>query len=88
MATIAQAQQAGQLANGLLALQTFVAGLQAAVAAGSTVQGISITTGALQTISFSPPSGLSAPDSATLMNTLVSLANGLSSEWTTTLNGM
>jgi hypothetical protein len=88
MATIAQGVQAGQLAAGLTALQNFVTGLQAAVAAGNQVAIVSVSLANQTALKFTPPSPLTAADSAALMNELVSLAGGLESEWTTQLTAL
>ncbi len=85
MATIAQGQQAGILANGLVALQTFANALQAAINAGQSVNTVSVACG-LTNISFAAP--ISVSDSAVLLNALISLAGQLSAEWTNQLNAL
>jgi hypothetical protein len=86
MATIAQGIEAGNLANGLNSLTAFIQALQAAVNAGAQVSGLSIgVSGSIPSIVFFPPGNLSVSDSAALLNELISLSNGLSSEWTATL---
>jgi hypothetical protein len=89
MATVAQGITAGNLANGLTGLSQFVQALQAAVAAGVTVQRISIVTSdPLAPATFTPANPLTVADSAALMNALISLAGGLSTEWTNQLTAL
>ena len=87
MATIAQGQQAGQLASGLLALQTFINSAQVAVSAGVAVSAISISyAGTLPNSTFQAT--FSAADSAVLLNALISLAGQLTTEWTNQLTAL
>lgn len=85
MATIAQGQLAGTLANNLIALQGFIAAMQKAVAAGANVNSITLIT-STGIISFE--AAISVPDTAILLNNLISLYGQLTTEWTNQLAGL
>ena len=89
MATIAQGQLAGNLANGIIAVQAFVASMQQAVTSGqqlSTIQFNSLVNQQASSIYFVSPAPISVSDSAIFYNTVISLFNSLIAEWTATLN--
>jgi len=86
MATVAQGIQAGQLANGIVDAQNFVASMQAAIAGGQTVFAITIGVNAISPIGFRSP--VNAADSAIFFNSMISLTNMLIAQWTARLDGL
>ena len=87
MATIAQGQQAGQLAAGLLALQAFMGSMQAAISGGASVGAISILYNG-NTAASGFQAVLTPSDSAVLLNALISLAGQLQAGWTNQLTAL
>jgi hypothetical protein len=84
MASIAQGQQAGTLANGILALQAFATALQNAVAAGESIFAVTISASG-QTTPINIQIQMNATDSATVINGIVPVIQGLITEWTNEL---
>jgi hypothetical protein len=82
MATIAQGQLAGTLANNLISLQGFIAAMQKAVTAGASVESITLIT-STGIVSFDAT--ISVPDTAILLNNLITLYGQLNAEWTNML---
>jgi hypothetical protein len=87
MATIAQGLQAGQLAAGIQALQSFAQQLQTALAANETIFSVTIgMTGTTPPIQIQV--AMNATDSATVINGMVPVINGLITEWTNELEAL
>jgi len=87
MATIAQGQLAGVLADGLIDVQAFSSALQSAITAGQSVYSIALgVSGGVNQITFSAP--LNQADSAVLMNDLIALAAKLTQSWTAQLTAL
>lgn len=87
--TVAQGIQAGNYAQAIDAMTAFIGTLQSNVAASVTLASINLTytSGASQaTVNF--PAGLSASDTAALLNALIALGGSLIAEYTTDLQGM
>ena len=85
--TLAQAQQAGTLASGVVALQAFIKQLQAAQTSGQPVNSIQIGIGGSTGGAPVFQATLSVADSGVQLTQLVKLSNSLMAEWLAAARG-
>ena len=85
--TLAQAQQAGQIAAAIEALQDFASAVAAAQTAGTPVTQLSLALQTGQPI-FLDLTGIPQADTTKLMNSLLGMANALANQYQAALQAM